>query len=351
MMKFYFKYRRRWVTFLIFFTLVVITIILIHSLMTDKNTIQCYRIKTEKTLPSIENFNPQRGKSIFFHETSCRSFYRGKIWISSRQACAVESVAKLNPNMEVYLLYTSPMDFKFEGDESDRFLKVLLSYPNVKILHLDYENYTRESPVEDLYRSGKIESSRHVVAHASDVLRYLTLWKYGGLYMDLDVIALKPVDDLKDNYAGIESSSVVASGVLNFDAAGEGHKLVERCLMDLKENFDGQMWSKNGPGVITRLLESLCKANRTEDMLNNDCEGFTPYPSHTFYPVPWQKWKMYFEEESFGAVMNMTQNSFAIHAWNKLSEETKIPLTSNVPYLYFAKKFCPKVVDACDEVF
>ncbi|XP_056639590.1 lactosylceramide 4-alpha-galactosyltransferase-like [Diorhabda sublineata] len=348
----FYKYRRRLITYLLYCIFLLVIIITVHCLLYTTENIHCYRIKTEDTLPNIANYNPKKGKSIFFHETSCKSFTKGKIWIKSRQACAVESAARLNPTSEVYLLYTSPMNFKFEGDESDRFLQVLLSYPNVRILHLNYENYTKGSPVENLYSSGKIENSLHVVAHASDVLRYLTLWKYGGIYMDLDVIVLRPLTDLNINYAGIESTSVVASGVLNFDATGNGHKYVEDCLFDLKSSFDGKKWSTNGPGVITRLLHTLCGSNTTDDMLDNECGGFTAYPANVFYPVPWQNWRMYFEQEFLDAVINMTQNSFTIHMWNKLSEEIKIPVTSkNIPYLYFAKKYCPKIVNECDEVF
>lgn len=134
------------------------------------NDIQCYR-KNRESLKDISQISPRKGKSIFFHETSCKSYEKGKLLISSRQACAVESAAKMNPNLDVYLLYSSPGLLKFEGDESDKFLEVLLEYKNVKIMHLDYGKYTKGTLVEDLYTSGKLEQSHFVVSHASDVLR------------------------------------------------------------------------------------------------------------------------------------------------------------------------------------
>lgn len=135
-----------------------------------KNTIQCYRMNLD-TLPDISKVPPRKDKSIFFHETSCNSFYKGKITINARQACAVESAALLNPNLDVYLLYSSPGVLQFSGDESDKFLRALLSYGNVNILHLDYYKHTKGTPVEELYKSGKLESSDFVVFHASDVIR------------------------------------------------------------------------------------------------------------------------------------------------------------------------------------
>lgn len=91
--------------------------------------------------------------------------------------------------------------------------------------------------------------------------------------------------------------------------------------------------------------------NTTEEIMNVDCGGFTLLPPSSFYPVPWQKWWMYFDEKFLETVANFTQDSFAIHTWNKLSHERHIPLDSNVPYLNIARKNCPNVIEACDKVF
>ncbi|KAF5306244.1 hypothetical protein FQA39_LY08942 [Lamprigera yunnana] len=178
----------------------------------------------------------------------------GKITITARQACAVESAALMNPDYDVYLLFTSPGLIKLENTESDRILKALLSYNNVHIQHLDYETYTKGTPVENLYKDGKVEASIYARSHASDVLRYLTLWKYGGIYLDLDVIVIKPLHELPPNYAGSESERNVAAGVLNFSPEGIGHKYAAMCLEDLQKNFRGKDWGYNGPGVITRTV-------------------------------------------------------------------------------------------------
>lgn len=217
------------------------------------DSIACYRIKGE-SLPNILNETPTKGKSIFFHETSCNSFINGKIEITARQACAVESAAKMNPNYEVYLLFTSTGLIKYEGTESDRILRSLLSYQNLKIRHLDYESYTKGSPLEKFYSDRRVESSKYARSHASDVLRYLTLWRYGGIYLDLDVVVIKSLETLPPNYAGSESDNNVAAGVINFGATGKGRLFAEMCINDLRDNFRGDDWGNNGPGVITRYI-------------------------------------------------------------------------------------------------
>ncbi|XP_044759737.1 lactosylceramide 4-alpha-galactosyltransferase-like [Coccinella septempunctata] len=316
------------------------------------NSIKCYRYKGE-TLPEISSVDVRQGKSIFFHETSCNSYINGKIVIAAREACAVESAALLHPNLDVYLLFTSPGVFKFEGTESDRFLKSLMSYENVKILHLDYEKYTKGTPLEDLYESGRIEASQYAMSHASDVLRYLTLWKYGGIYLDLDVVVIKNLESLPPNFSGCESMENVAAGVMGFESnsSGTGHNLAHECVMDLKDHFSGTIWGNNGPGVITRLVKKHCKVNKIKDAMGKVCNGFKIFPPQTFYPIPWPSWEQYFREKSLSKVMNATLNSYVIHVWNKHSSSLHLPLDSKSAYTMFAKKFCPKVYKECDAFF
>ncbi|RZC35541.1 lactosylceramide 4-alpha-galactosyltransferase, partial [Asbolus verrucosus] len=314
------------------------------------NSIQCHLFKT-KTLPDISREDVPE-KSIFFHETSCSSDLSGKIVISSRQACSVESAAKLNPNFGVYLLYLSPGTLKFEGSESDRFLQALLTYRNVKIRHLDFETYVENSPVERLFKEGKIERSEYAISHVSDVLRYLTLWKYGGIYLDLDLVVIKSLEKLPFNYAGAESTSFVAAGVVSFTQKGMGHHLATLCLKDLEFNFNGKKWGNNGPGVITRLSRFICATNNTEEMTKKKCLGdFRVYPSETFYPVIYQDWSMYFDVYSVKKAKNLTKNSYVVHVWNKLSSKKKVPVNVEVPYTFFARKYCPKVFRECEENF
>lgn len=68
-------------------------------------------------------------------------------------------------------------------------------------IHLYIFRYLSNTPLQQLYYSGALNSSLWPVSHASDVLRYATLYKFGGLYLDLDVIVLKSMNNMS-NYAG-----------------------------------------------------------------------------------------------------------------------------------------------------
>jgi lactosylceramide 4-alpha-galactosyltransferase len=67
----------------------------------------------------------------------------------------------------------------------------MLSYPNVRIWKLVVADFIKETPLENWDFMGKIRPSNWPVVHASDILRYTVLWKYGGTYLDLDFVMQK----------------------------------------------------------------------------------------------------------------------------------------------------------------
>lgn len=80
-----------------------------HIIEYSDDQLHCYNITEEDSLPDISDNPPNHyKKNIFFLETSCSSYNKGKLFIKARQACAVESAARLNPNMDVHLLFASP---------------------------------------------------------------------------------------------------------------------------------------------------------------------------------------------------------------------------------------------------
>jgi lactosylceramide 4-alpha-galactosyltransferase len=133
-------------------------------------------------------------RNIIFLETACVlqdsvTANRSGLDITPRQACAIASAANTNPDSKVYLLYTCSMIGNL-GD-SPEYVKRMLSFPNVRIWKLVISDYIKGTPLETWDFMGKIRSSNWPVVHASDVLRFITLWKYGGTYLDMDFVIQK----------------------------------------------------------------------------------------------------------------------------------------------------------------
>lgn len=98
-------------------------------------------------------------------------------------------------------------------------------------------------------------------------------------------------------------------------------------------------------------MKSLCETDEVKNMAGKECKGFTVYPTDKFYAVPWWKWRMYFDEGSTENVFNLSANSYVVHVWNKHSEQSKVPISSQTSYLLYAKRHCPKVIQECHEYF
>lgn len=172
---------------------------------------------------------PTPGKTIFFHETSCSS--NGVAQLNRRQACAIESAAKLNPTYDVFVLFAAPVGFpNGSRDSISPIFEALLTYQNVHFRNLNLWTYGLDTPLEKLILNNELFMSQYLNSHVSDFLRYLTLYKYGGTYIDLDVVVQTSLDTLPPNYAGAESSHFVAAGVINFQHDGIGHEIADLCV-------------------------------------------------------------------------------------------------------------------------
>uniref|UniRef100_A0A1B6KGG8 Alpha 1,4-glycosyltransferase domain-containing protein n=1 Tax=Graphocephala atropunctata TaxID=36148 RepID=A0A1B6KGG8_9HEMI len=310
----------------------------------EAGEIACYYDTSHNTL---EQFGPpvSPDKGIFFLETSCPS--EPGIHLTPRQACAVESAAKMNPTSDVYVLFPSPV---VDNISRPAYLRELLSYPNVRLRHLPMDLYFQDSPLADWYSSGMLRTSRWPRSHASDILRYLTLWKFGGIYLDLDVVVTKSLSNLS-NFAGAESDEDVAAGVLSFSSGGAGHQMAGACVEELRTDFRGYDWGHNGPGIITKVLKSTCGTENVREMTLERCEGFTVFPPHIFYPIPWRKWRLYFDSQKSEETLHRVAHSHAIHVWNKFSTQANITVGSKQPYGVIASKYCPKVYSHVGNIF
>lgn len=120
---------------------------------------------------------------------------------------------------------------------------------------------------------------------------------------------------------------------------------------DFIENFRGDVFINNGPGVITRVLQKICKTEIPSEMTSDRCDGFRVYQPSEFYAVSWEAWHNYFNRDSTKSTLAMTKDSLAVHVWNKLSKDETIEVGSNVAYGIIAEKNCPRVYRASGKYF
>lgn len=96
--------------------------------------------------------------------------------------------------------------------------------------NLNLWTYAKDTPLEDWIMNGELFLSAYLNAHVSDFLRYLSLYRWGGIYLDLDVVVQANLETIGINYSGAESNEFVAAGVMHFEHTGFGHEFAALCL-------------------------------------------------------------------------------------------------------------------------
>lgn len=104
--------------------------------------------------------------------------------------------------------------------------RLITHYKNVKIRHVDFYGYVSDTPAEAFVKSGTMDKGRWPVEQHSDLLRLLTLWKFGGVYMDIDVVSLRPVP--MENFVIAEKPGpMLGSGVIGLQNKSIAAKAIE----------------------------------------------------------------------------------------------------------------------------
>ena len=176
------------------------------------------------TMPNYDHLMANGNNKAFFIETAGRST------LKYRQACAIESLARLNPNTSVHLLMTSQ-----QIDYDSPILKSLLAnFPsNFQVTSINVGDYITGTPLERWYFCTNWNYGPYAVSHLSDALRFLTVYKFGGYYFDLDVVHIRPVDSYQ-NFVAAEDRVKVASAVFHFD---RGHPLMRLVVEEFHTNY------------------------------------------------------------------------------------------------------------------
>ncbi len=141
-------------------------------------------------------------------------------------------------------------------------------------LNIDCCTYCREA-----YDSKKF-------AFASDVLRFDVLSKEGGIYLDIDVEMLKPIDDLLTNscFMGFETYDVLNPGLIM------GCTKDNKIINDLYETYKNDKFilddgSFNLNTICTRTTNYLVEKGLKLDNSLQEIDGVTIYPTEYFCPL------------------------------------------------------------------
>ncbi|KAL5279475.1 hypothetical protein ACFFRR_003846 [Megaselia abdita] len=283
---------------------------------------------------------PKIGKTIFFHVTECNP--SGLITLTPRQACAIESAAFNNPTVDVFVLFASPTYVPNNLDSS--VIKALLKYKNIFLRNNNLWIYTEDTPAGGWFRGESIFRSDFLTTHLSEFMRLVTLWRYGGIYVNLDVLVLDDLYYFPPNTIGALDNSTVGNAVINVDDGGESHNVVATILKHFVENFKGDSLEHNGAQQITTVLkEKICKVNDTQSMTAEQCWGMDVYPSRTYYPIEKENARYLFEEEHISEAMEVTYFTLTVRLWDEVTKDSKYKVGSVSALGLHAYSNCPRI--------
>ncbi|KAI3893345.1 hypothetical protein MKX03_007426 [Papaver bracteatum] len=282
-------------------------------------------------LKSTELTKQFRNRAQNFFDRGCEvRFFM--TWISpatsfgKKEFLALQSVFKYHPNGCLMIL-SRTMDSddgkKILSPLTARGFKVTALAPDLKFL---FKNTPAKAWFDDMRRGRKDPGHIPFAQNLSNLLRLVTLYKYGGVYLDTDFIVLKSFSGLQ-NSIGAQSVDVqtkqwnrLNNAVLVFD---KNHPLLYKFIENFCYKFDGSRWGFNGPYLVTRVIQKVS---------GQPGYDFTVLPPKAFYPVDWIKIGGYFEKPVTpyqskwveAKVLQLRREAYGVHLWNKESGKLRI---------------------------
>ncbi|KAI9555041.1 hypothetical protein GHT06_020338 [Daphnia sinensis] len=172
--------------------------------------------------------------------------------LNAKQSCAAESCAIHNCNRTIQIFMRMPPSYNQPKHvmelnnlkNNSSLYSVFRHYPNVEIIFFKESEYFRNTALFGWYNKGEWRNSPHRDSHLSGFSSIVSLFRGGGLFIDLDtVITLKPLNALKwrNFFIKNEEASRAADGVVNI-ATNEifhlvyGHRLSDDVILNLGQS-------------------------------------------------------------------------------------------------------------------
>lgn len=270
------------------------------------------------------------GRSIVFIETSER------VEPPPLVSCAVESAAKIYPARPViFFMKGLSNTTQLASNTSSPAFSLLSAIENVFFVPLNMKKLFEDTPLFSWYTKINSSAEKYWLHVSSDASRLAIIWKYGGIYMDTDVISIRPIPE--KNFLAAQGSRYSSNGVFGFLPH---HPFLWGCMENFVERYNSHIWGNQGPNLMTRMLRLWCRLEDFQELDDLKCPNISFLHPQRFYPIPYPEWRRYYQvwgtEPSFNA-------SYALHLWNFMNKEGRTPVSgSNTLAENLYRKHCPK---------
>lgn len=184
-------------------------------------------------------------------------------------------------------------------------------------------------------------------------MRIYSLYKYGGICLELDVIVRKSMASLGRNFVGLDYHNNVLDSVLSLSQSGEGHFIAKILLSQVnyllfvltisyisslfREFFDNFLESEHpGQDTLIRVLTTL-HPNKVK-MLNYTI----------FYPIVQSDWMMLFDATYRKYAEKEISEAYTVRFWKSQSSYLRLQFKRHADGTLDTKKL-PSFVNLANE--
>lgn len=190
----------------------------------DPMDISCHDVIENDSLDMADSETTFPVKNIFFIDASC------KMGLSFHQVCSIESAAKANPNWQITVLFAGPLPKECRRTAN---LTSLEAYKNIYFYRIYLNSFADETPFQFFFISNTLDNSKHPLYHSVEILKYLILYKWGGLYLDTNMVVAKSFDNLPPNWIARENADDLGTAAMALAKDDTGAPIAEvavRCV-------------------------------------------------------------------------------------------------------------------------
>ena len=246
--------------------------------------------------------------TIYFLETGDRTE------LGDMELCAIEAAAQTMPNRTVLVLLRS-------GMVSPKTASLSTMLENIEFRRLDLgQLFNEDSLLLPWFQSGAWQWSRHQMSHLSEAGRLALLYRFGGSYLDLDLVTLQPFENVPAAYIPLARFTdgrdfTQNAALLNWPPK---HPYMAAALKLFRSTYNENSYVVNGPFLMQRTLRSLgwCTVRPGQ------CEKVYLGDSRTSHGLDWwdsrkaftSKWPRWTEDK----LRELNQSSVVgVHLWGK----------------------------------
>lgn len=128
------------------------------------------------------------------------------------------------------MIYASPVGLPRHEENWSTTMKALKNYPNIHFRNVQLKQLCVNTPLEDWIETSDLFKSIARYEHASDVIRALLVYKFGGTYMDLDYMMLESLDTIPRNWIARQINDELNGAVFDFRHSGIGNIVLNEIL-------------------------------------------------------------------------------------------------------------------------